>query len=122
MLERGAADVYLYNEEWGEERRVHSYQPGSAFGELALLYSAPRAATVKAIADGKLWVSGRARAGWQAVGGRRWQVAGGRVTAVGRRDVGGCNCQTVDGQAHCACMYHVEGRPVGRAKALVWRA
>lgn len=31
----------------------------SAFGDLALLYSAPRAATVKAAADGKLWVMQR---------------------------------------------------------------
>ncbi|EFN52025.1 hypothetical protein CHLNCDRAFT_54794 [Chlorella variabilis] len=59
VLERGAADVLLFKEEWGEERAVHSYQPGSGFGELALLYSAPRAATVKATADGKLWVMER---------------------------------------------------------------
>lgn len=32
----------------------------SGFGELALLYSAPRAATVAATADGKLWVMERA--------------------------------------------------------------
>lgn len=56
VLERGAADVLLRKEEWGAERRVHAYAPGAAFGELALLYSAPRAATVQATADGKLWV------------------------------------------------------------------
>jgi CRP-like cAMP-binding protein len=55
-LERGAADVLLQKEEWEGERRVHTYAPGAAFGELALLYSAPRAATVQATADGKLWV------------------------------------------------------------------
>ncbi len=32
----------------------------SSFGELALLYSAPRAATVVAAADSKLWVMERA--------------------------------------------------------------
>jgi len=32
----------------------------SAFGELALLYSAPRAATVRAITPCKLWVMERA--------------------------------------------------------------
>ncbi|KAL4451289.1 hypothetical protein ABPG77_009361 [Micractinium sp. CCAP 211/92] len=59
VMERGAADVHIYKEAWGEERPVLSYGPGSAFGELALLYSAPRAATVKATADGKLWVMER---------------------------------------------------------------
>lgn len=42
---------------------THSFsnQPGcSSFGELALLYSAPRAATVVAAADSKLWVMERA--------------------------------------------------------------
>lgn len=28
MLERGAADVRIHKEEWGEERKVHTYQPG----------------------------------------------------------------------------------------------
>ena len=32
----------------------------SAFGELALLYSAPRAATVKAVTDCRLWAMERA--------------------------------------------------------------
>jgi hypothetical protein len=60
VLERGSADVRIHKEEWGEERKVHTYQPGSSFGELALLYSAPRAATVVAGADSKLWVMERA--------------------------------------------------------------
>jgi CRP-like cAMP-binding protein len=33
--------------------------PCSSFGELALLYSAPRAATVRAVQDCKLWVMER---------------------------------------------------------------
>lgn len=28
VLERGAADVRIHKEEWGEERKVHTYQPG----------------------------------------------------------------------------------------------
>lgn len=34
--------------------------PASGFGELALLYSAPRAATVRAVTAGRLWVMDRA--------------------------------------------------------------
>ncbi|KAI7838861.1 hypothetical protein COHA_007362 [Chlorella ohadii] len=60
VLERGSADVRIHKEEWGEECKVHTYQPSSSFGELALLYSAPRAATVVAAADSKLWVMERA--------------------------------------------------------------
>lgn len=33
--------------------------PGAAFGELALLYNMPRAATVTAVSDSKLWAVGR---------------------------------------------------------------
>ena len=38
---------------------VKSYAPGAAFGDLALLYSAPRAATVTATAPCKLWAMDR---------------------------------------------------------------
>ena len=48
LLEEGAADVYVSSK--GEEHKVLAYESGSgaAFGELSLMYNAPRAATVKA--------------------------------------------------------------------------
>ena len=61
IVDRGSFEVWTTKEEWqGEERIVHTCTPGSGFGELALLYSAPRAATVKAAETGRLWVMERA--------------------------------------------------------------
>lgn len=59
VVERGSFDVYVHKEEWGEERKVRTCGPGAGFGELALLYSAPRAATIKAAEDSKIWVMAR---------------------------------------------------------------
>jgi cAMP-dependent protein kinase regulator len=38
---------------------LKTYEPGEAFGELALLYNAPRAATIKAKNNCLLWVLDR---------------------------------------------------------------
>lgn len=42
-----------------EPKYLKTYEPGEAFGELALLYNAPRAATIKAKIDCLLWVLDR---------------------------------------------------------------
>jgi cAMP-dependent protein kinase regulator len=38
-----------------EDKFLKTYKSGEAFGELALLYNAPRAATIKAKTDSVLW-------------------------------------------------------------------
>ena len=42
-----------------EPRKLKEYQPGEVFGELALLYNAPRAATITANEDCELWALDR---------------------------------------------------------------
>ena len=53
---RGRCDVWV-SKNGGEPEKVFTYEEGSgaAFGELAFLYNAPRAATVKANGVVKLW-------------------------------------------------------------------
>lgn len=43
----------------GVSKYLKDYDEGDVFGELALLYNAPRAATIKAESDGQLWVLDR---------------------------------------------------------------
>ena len=41
------------------EQQLKNYEAGDVFGELALLYNAPRAATIKAVEGSQLWVLDR---------------------------------------------------------------
>ncbi|XP_076281641.1 cAMP-dependent protein kinase type II regulatory subunit isoform X2 [Lasioglossum baleicum] len=59
VIERGQYEVYVKDQHTGIENMIHMYDNGGAFGELALLYKMPRAATVKAITPGTLWAMDR---------------------------------------------------------------
>jgi serine/threonine protein kinase/CRP-like cAMP-binding protein len=52
VVDQGSCDVYLTKE---EDTVVQSVGAGGSFGELALLYNNPRAATVKASEQSRLW-------------------------------------------------------------------
>jgi len=58
LLEDGAVDVYI-KKGGAEEKKVHTYKPGDSFGELAIMYNAPRAATCRAAVDSTLWALDR---------------------------------------------------------------
>lgn len=47
----GEGKLHCYRSEKGDTNLVKTYSPGDYFGELALLYNAPRAATIIAIKD-----------------------------------------------------------------------
>ncbi|CUS25097.1 LAQU0S26e00958g1_1 [Lachancea quebecensis] len=53
IVEKGTVDFYVGNE------KVNTSGPGSSFGELALMYNSPRAATVVANTDCVLWALDR---------------------------------------------------------------
>jgi len=59
LLEAGTVDVYIKKKGAAEESKVHQYKPGDAFGELAIMYNAPRAATCRASSNCKLWALDR---------------------------------------------------------------
>ncbi|CAB4374429.1 unnamed protein product [Rhizophagus irregularis] len=58
VVETGTFDVYV-SKNGAPPEKVHSYGPGGSFGELALMYNAPRAATVVATSDSVLWALDR---------------------------------------------------------------
>ncbi|KAH0947626.1 hypothetical protein HN011_004400 [Eciton burchellii] len=59
VIERGQFYVYVRDTVTGVDNHIHTYDNRGAFGELALLYNMPRAASVKAITLGTLWAMDR---------------------------------------------------------------
>jgi len=57
VVDEGECDIYVTKD--GVTERVQHVDAGGSFGELALIYNTPRAATVKATVDSKLWAIGR---------------------------------------------------------------
>lgn len=55
VIERGVFEAFVTDLATGERRSAVTYRHGGSFGELALMYYCPRAATVVAKTDGVLW-------------------------------------------------------------------
>ncbi|KAG5317537.1 KAPR2 kinase, partial [Pseudoatta argentina] len=59
VIERGKFEVYVKDLATAIKNHIHTYDNRGAFGELALLYNMPRAASIKAITSGTLWAMDR---------------------------------------------------------------
>ena len=59
IIDRGDFAVFKMDEQGAQEEVFRYTTSGAAFGELSLLYGEKRAATVKALTDGALWMLGR---------------------------------------------------------------
>lgn len=59
VVDSGKLECFKQLASSAQPKLVKTYGPGDAFGELALLYNAPRAATIRAISPCVLWVLDR---------------------------------------------------------------
>ncbi|KAI8140703.1 camp-dependent protein kinase regulatory subunit [Fennellomyces sp. T-0311] len=59
VVESGTFDCYIAKNELEPPVKVTSYEAGGSFGELALMYNAPRAATIVATSEAVLWALDR---------------------------------------------------------------
>jgi cAMP-dependent protein kinase regulator len=59
VIDQGQLDCYKKYSNKPDPVHLKTYQPGESFGELALLYNAPRAASIQAKTDGVLWALDR---------------------------------------------------------------
>ena len=55
VVDSGQLDCFKTFKKGEDAKFLKTYQPGESFGELALLYNAPRAATIKAKTDSVLF-------------------------------------------------------------------
>ena len=55
VVERGSLDIFVKSPTGGETKVGRPLGPGVSFGELALMYNTPRAASIKANTDCILW-------------------------------------------------------------------
>jgi signal-transduction protein with cAMP-binding, CBS, and nucleotidyltransferase domain len=55
VVQSGILEIYIRSSTGSQQKVGNSLGPGSAFGELALMYNTPRAATIKAVSDCTLW-------------------------------------------------------------------
>lgn len=59
VIQNGTYHVLVSTDNSPEPKHIHTYEDSGSFGELALLYNMPRAATVKAVSEGSLWAMDR---------------------------------------------------------------
>eukprot|EP00002_Diphylleia_rotans_P035647 TRINITY_DN77_c0_g1_i1.p1 TRINITY_DN77_c0_g1~~TRINITY_DN77_c0_g1_i1.p1 ORF type:complete len:1050 (-),score=238.82 TRINITY_DN77_c0_g1_i1:530-3679(-) len=55
VVEDGIFDIFVAKDRTSEPKKVVQVTSGGSFGELALMYNCPRAATVRAASNGLLW-------------------------------------------------------------------
>eukprot|EP01080_Neovahlkampfia_damariscottae_P006004 gene6004-10002_t len=59
VIEKGTCEIYVSKEGCEQDQLVKTCFPGDYFGELALMYGTPRAASVKCITDTVVWAIDR---------------------------------------------------------------
>lgn len=59
VVESGQYSIYVKTDDSEEPKKVGSYDNSGSFGELALMYNMPRAATITADTEGSLWAMDR---------------------------------------------------------------
>lgn len=55
VVQSGILEIYIRGSQGQQQKVGNSLGPGNAFGELALMYNTPRAATIKSLSDCVIW-------------------------------------------------------------------
>ena len=54
LVDRGTVECFKREQSSDQEQLIHTYTSGGVFGELAIMYNAPRAVTCRAVCDCRL--------------------------------------------------------------------